>query len=349
MVRIFKCPTCGSALEYDGSQEMMICPHCASKQSVQTTELFESQGLNTVSGPEFQDYSGAGLKELHCPSCGATLLQAKDEHTAAMKCPFCLNPVLIESRLTGEFKPKYVLPFKLNKKQAKEAFKKWAKKGRLTPSSFKTDATLDQSQGLYVPSWLYTYTLNNAMTLAGEKVKREKVGNDEIVTTESYEIELTTEGTYERVPFNAEETVPHEVMEVLEPFDYTTLTEFALPYLSGYLAEKYHFSAAELSEKVKEALKEDMIAVSKDQITDFDKLEVRSDNVQFFTDSVEYVMLPVWMLNYQYGAKKYPLFMNGQTGKIHGKLPVSVGKVALLFGIVFAVIFLLLLILGWVL
>ena len=95
MIRIYKCPSCGGALEYDGSKEMMVCPHCASTQSVQTVLLFESQGQNTVAGQEFQENSGSGVQELHCPSCGAVLMQAKDEYTASLKCPFCTNPVQI--------------------------------------------------------------------------------------------------------------------------------------------------------------------------------------------------------------------------------------------------------------
>ena len=349
MIRIYKCPSCGSALEYDGGQDTMVCPHCASKQSVQTVLFFESQNQNTITGEEYKDNSGSGTPEMRCPACDAILMQPKDLHTAALKCPFCQNPVLVESRMSGAASPQYVLPFKLTKKQAKENFRKWAKKGKLTPSSFKTDATLDKSQGLYVPTWLFSYTMKAALNLTGKKERKEKQGDAEVVTTETYDINLTTEGAYERVPANADLTIPRTVMEVLEPYDYNALTEFSLPYLSGYLAEKYQVSAAELEDSVKESLKDDLIEDSKEQIKGYDSVEVNSSEVQFTGSKVEYAMLPVWLLNFQYGQKKFPLYMNGQTGKIHGKLPISKGKLALVFGIVFAVVLTILIILWRVL
>ena len=349
MIRIYKCPSCGSALEYDGTQDMMVCPHCASKQSVQNVLFFESQGQNTVAGAEYKDHSGTGAPEMRCPACDALLMETKDLATAAKRCPFCQNPVIIESRLTGAYSPKYVLPFKLTKKQAKELFRKWAKKGRLTPSTFKTDATLDQSQGLYVPTWLYTYTMKAALNLTGKKERREKQGDTEVVTTETYDINLSTEGTYERVPANADLTIPRTVMEVLEPYDYNALTEFSLPYLSGFIAEKYQVSAEDLESSVKEALKADLIENSKEQVRGYDEVTVNSDEIQFTDSKVEYALLPVWLLNYQYGQKKFPLYMNGQTGTIHGKLPLSKGKLALVFGIVFAVVLVILIILWRVL
>ena len=47
----------------------------------------------------------------------------------------------------------------------------------------------------------------------------------------------------------------------------------------------------------------------------------------------KYVMLPVWVGNYTYGRKLYNFYVNGTTGKVAGKRPVSPWKV---LGLVFA-------------
>ena len=44
-----------------------------------------------------------------------------NKHTAATACPFCDNPVLIPSRFSGDLRPDLVIPFRLDKEQAKAA------------------------------------------------------------------------------------------------------------------------------------------------------------------------------------------------------------------------------------
>ena len=40
-----------------------------------------------------------------------------------------------------------------------------------------------------------------------------------------------------------------------------------------------------------------------------------------------YVLLPVWMITQDYNKAEYTFAMNGQTGKVVGKPPISKGKV----------------------
>ena len=49
-----------------------------------------------------------------------------------------------------------------------------------------------------------------------------------------------------------------------------------------------------------------------------------------------YALLPIWILTYRKKGRKkdkiYTYAMNGYTGKIYGELPLSIPKLALLFG-----------------
>ena len=52
------------------------------------------------------------------------------------------------------------------------------------------------------------------------------------------------------------------------------------------------------------------------------------------------MLLPVWLLTYRaLDGKKYFFAMNGQTGEIHGKLPVASGKLAMAAGGVGGIVF----------
>lgn len=53
-----------------------------------------------------------------CPSCGAQIVT--DETTAASFCYYCHNPIVLEEKLRGEFKPDYVVPFQIDKKRLRK-------------------------------------------------------------------------------------------------------------------------------------------------------------------------------------------------------------------------------------
>lgn len=79
-------------------------------------------------------------------------------------------------------------------------------------------------------------------------------------------------------------------------------------------------------------------------------MQTVSGGVQIGRENWDYTLLPVWTLVYQ-GKKNtfYFYAMNGQNGNIYGKLPLHYGKLALAAGIVFAVVFLFIMLGGWLL
>ena len=71
-------------------------------------------------------------------------------------------------------------------------------------------------------------------------------------------------------------------------------------------------------------------------------------NFQFPSASYQYALYPVWILNTTWRNEKFVFAMNGQTGKIFGSLPVSKGKIFILFLFVFIIVFLLVFIGGMI-
>ena len=57
----------------------------------------------------------------------------------------------------------------------------------------------------------------------------------------------------------------------------------------------------------------------------------------FLDITYKYLMLPVWFSNFKYKDKVYQFMVNGQTGKVAGKTPISVWKVLLTIFIVLLV------------
>ena len=63
-------------------------------------------------------------------------------------------------------------------------------------------------------------------------------------------------------------------------------------------------------------------------------------DVAFSKMTYKYLLLPVWMSSFTFNGKVFQFVVNGQTGKVGGKSPVSPWKVALaiLIGIIALII-----------
>ena len=84
----------------------------------------------------------------------------------------------------------------------------------------------------------------------------------------------------------------------------------------------------------------------RDTITGRNSFSLESQNHAITAEKFKYVMLPVWVLTYQQSNHTYYYAMNGQTGEVVGKLPIDNKKLFCLGGIIFAVLFIILLIGG---
>lgn len=345
MIHIYKCPNCGSSLQYQPGTAEMVCPNCRQSQTIQAVLQKEDSGAASgLSGQENSSNAGNGVENMQCPACGGPL--TTDEHTAATFCPYCKSPAMIGSRFSGAYRPSRVLPFQFDKKEAQNKFKTWRGTGLLTPSKFKSAATMDKVTGVYVPYWLYSYTGNVNMQGEGLNTRVSRMGDDEIIETDHYQIDRTVETSYENVPADASEKFPDENMNVLEPFDFSKLVNFSMPYMSGFLADTYDYSAAQINEKIRPQVEQDMVEIARSTITEYETVNLMGTQVNYTDQKAEYVFLPIWTLIFEYMGKKYPLYMNGETGEIDGVVPYSKLKALLIFAITFGVIFLIVFLLG---
>lgn len=327
MASSYVCPGCGAAMEFDSQSQKMKCSHCGTQLSVEELDVlsdYSKKQEDEVTG----DFSSNNEKEsfvsFKCPSCGAELLT--DENTAATFCSFCGTPTLVESRVDDELKPSRIIPFKILKDEAKKKFVEWAKKGKFTPSDFYAGSTIDKITGMYVPFWLYDYNAEINVSCKAEKVHRETRGDYEYVHTDHYMVTRDVEADFNGIPADAAEKMPDDVMDKLEPFEYNDLTDFQKPYLSGYYAEKYGYSADDMSDRIEKRVKDYIWDTARSTIKGYDSVSVVSKSNKLKRRNAEYVLMPVWLLNYHYKGKEYMFTLNGQTGRIVADRPVSNGK-----------------------
>ena len=140
-----------------------------------------------------------------------------------------------------------------------------------------------------------------------------------------------------------------ELTRGIAPYDMKQAQDFSMAYLSGFQAEKRNLEKEEVEPEAQKQLEEYTKSVLCDTIVGYSGVTVQQVNHHNTWEKWRYTMLPVWVMTYRYRDKSYYYAMNGQTGKVCGQVPLSWGRLAVLFGAVTAAVFAILMIGGWLL
>lgn len=359
----YKCPACGGPLHFAATSGRMECEYCNSDYSVEEIEqryaeddakaaaakaeadakaadsAAAGQDEWTVTG---ENMSSEGMKSYSCPSCGATLVC--EDTMAASSCPYCGNPTVVPGQFTDMLKPEIIIPFKLEKEAAIDTLKKHYNKF-LVPSAFKDVRHLDEVKGVYVPFWLYDGHADGDCTYEAVKEKTEKKGDEEIITKRYYHVERRGSLEFEKIPADASSKMDDNLMDSIEPYNYSEGKAFSKAYLTGYLADRYDVSAEENAGRAVARAKQSTKDALYNDVQGYTSVSPRRENINVKQGKVYYAMMPVWLLTTRWNGQNYTFAMNGQTGKMVGDLPLNKSKfwitliaiLAVAFGLGFAV------------
>lgn len=335
MVIQHKCENCGDDMVFDADSGMLMCPSCGNKKEISNDEKLDESSDSTQEETQFSktkrfssEESGK-VNEFICKNCGAVLMT--DALTTSTRCSFCDSPMVIGDRLTGELAPSYVVPFKISKEAAKVEFDKWRKKAWFAPSGFKKMARLKELAGQYVPFWLYILNSRGELYCTGVKIRTYSRGDYVYTEKKYYDVYRKYDIDLRGIPADASKKMDDEVMDKLEPFKYEELEEFDTSYLAGYLAEKYDYNDEQMYPRVKERAEKYTNEFVDGSLKQYDSTTSKTNRFNVYHCKSDYVLLPIWMFNYNYKDKDYMFTMNAQTGKVVGRPPISIPKTVLTF------------------
>jgi hypothetical protein len=170
------------------------------------------------------------------------------------------------------------------------------------------------------------------VSAAGTRVRTYEKGDYIYTETKHYDIFRDIQLNYLKIPVDASAKMNDELMDKLEPYPYDQLKAFKTPYLAGYIAEKYNYDDQQLFPRAKDKISSFIESYIKSTISGYSTVTYRGKDIDTKKVKSYYVLLPVWMVSYHYKQKEYLFAMNGQTGKVVGKPPLSIGKIASWFG-----------------
>lgn len=330
----YKCPNCTAPLKFNSSSQKWDCAFCESSFTLIELEQFYQEHSPTTEQPmEWQQYgpdSGSGdwtaeeteqIRIYSCPSCGGEILCTAE--TAATFCPYCHNTVILNRQVSGEFRPDLIIPFKTTREQAKEAYQGLCKGKRLLPKDFLSSSTIEKLSGIYVPFWTFDCAVDAKMTFHGEKRSTCRVGSYQHIKTDYYLVRRDGQIHFDMIPVDASSKLNDALMDSIEPFYYEEAVAFNPAYLSGFLADKYDQTAADVGARAESRVRSTTTKVFENTVCGYTSYRLADSQFHIQNNAIRYLLLPVWILNMRYQGKIYTFAMNGQTGRMVGDLPVS--------------------------
>jgi len=324
----YKCPNCNGAIAFDSASQQMECPFCGCSFTMEALKAMDD-GLDNAQqepawdtqGSEWRQGETEGMAVYSCQSCGGEIVT--DATTAAAKCPYCDNPVVMKGQFAGALRPNAVIPFKLDKKAAVAALQKHLQKKRLLPKVFRDQNHIDEVKGLYVPFWVYDADMDANLRYKATKLRKWSSGSYDYTETSTYYVYRGGRISFDRVPVDGSSKMPDELMESIEPYDWRDAVDFQTAYLAGYLADKYDVGMEESVPRANERIRKSTQDAFASTVTGYTGVTPEGGYVNLLGGTARYALYPVWLLNTTWQGKKFTFAMNGQTGKFVGDLPVD--------------------------
>lgn len=309
-VQTHKCPNCGGSLALDPVTQKLTCQMCQS--------LFDVHDVDDATE------SGARISVYSCPSCGAAL--ATDETTAATACYYCHNPVVLSGRLTDELRPDSVTPFAIDRQTAQKKFEQWTRKKRFVPKPFFEQRAQGMT-GVYYPYWQGDFDYEASFDGQATRVSRVTTRTHIVVTTQHFHVLREGAITFRRVMRNALKKADRTLADGVMPYPAEEAEPFHAGYLTGFTAEARDMQIADIEPDIKQELNGYIKPLLTEGAT-FNTL-TGATRCRVKSARYRYTLLPAWVFTYKgEKGKIYTYSINGQTGKVCGRLPISVGRLA---------------------
>lgn len=330
-----KCQACGGNMVFDPESQMLFCEHCGTKISFEKNREVSEIAIETAFS---QTEVWSDTTVLKCENCGANIVVSREE--VALNCPYCNTSHIKKTEDICGVKPNAIYPFLITKDNAESIAKTWVKSKLFAPRKFKKELCADKLNGIYQPCFTFDSQTSTTYVARLGKRKTRTVKTKDGYRTETYIVWYKYRGAisllFDDIVITASENIRQHVVNRLMPFDSASICVYEKKYLAGFLANHYDKDVRESWAEAK-SIMDDKIKKAIVQKHNCDVVDYINTSTSHSKVTYKYVLLPIYVLCYKYKKKSYEINVNGSTGRVVGKAPVSPLKVLLTIGVAFLV------------
>lgn len=332
------CPACGGRTEWQPQREGLVCLYCG-------TEIpFERRPQGSVEELDL----GRALRELpeesrgwlverrgvRCGSCNA--ISVFEPARVGQRCDFCGSASLVDyAEIEAPLRPEGLLPFRIDGSSAQRLLRAWFDARWLAPARLKRRAVIDSVRGVYLPYWTFDaavtcdWTAESGSYYYTTESRRDAQGR--VSTHRVHHVRWTPSAGRLEHRFDDETVagsrgIEPALLRGVEPFPTTQVVPYDTAYLAGFVIEHYQVRLVEAAEHVRESMDQRLHALCAAQVPGDTHRHLQIQPV-YTGRTFKHVLVPVWLLAYQYGGRAWQVVINGVTGQTAGRYPRSPWKI----------------------
>jgi DNA-directed RNA polymerase subunit RPC12/RpoP len=334
----FPCQQCGAQLQYREGSQQLACGHCGHQHDIVLSRepIVEYDFHSTLKHLPGGAPDAISLS-VKCHACSAEFEFDADLH--ADECPFCGSKIVVNAQQHRIIQPKALLPFRINAREASEAYRKWLRRLWFAPNKLKKFARKERKlNGMYVPYW--TYDSDTRTRYSGQRgdiyqvAQRVRVKVNGRMTTRTRMVNkirwTPVSGSVQRhfndVLVYAADSLPRSIARELAPWDLTELTPYQEEFLSGFQSEVYKieldqgfdFAKQQMHPTIRQDIRQDIGG---------DRQRILAADTEYSRISFKHILLPFWIAGFRFRNKTYQFIVNARTGEVQGDRPWSLIKI----------------------
>jgi hypothetical protein len=334
-----ECPACGAQAEWNPATQKLVCPFCGTESPYQidrehgkVVELDLVKALREL--PEEERGWQTERRSVQCQSCRAVMVF--DPARVGQNCEFCGSPALVDyQEIRSPIRPRGVLPFRVDASRVRDDIKRWWRSRWFAPGKLAIASLVDTIKSLYLPYWTfdskvhcpwkaeagYYYYVNvQGVDARGRPVVR----RERRTRWEAASGVVDTFFDDEAVP--GTQGMPRDLLRKVEPFPTQEVVSYDTAFLSGHVVEHYQVVLLDAAQRSVEQMQAKLFVLCARQVPGD-----THRNLQIFPEysdrTFKHILVPVWLLKYDFGSQPYLVIVNGYTGAIAGKHPYSFWKI----------------------
>ncbi len=333
------CPACGAQAEWNPGKQKLVCPFCGTESPYAIDrETGKVREIDLVTAlrelPEAERGWQTDKRSVQCQSCRAVMVF--DPARVGQNCEFCGSPALVDyQEIKSPIRPQGVLPFRVDRNRVRDDIRGWWRSKWFAPGRLSKAALVDTVHSMYIPYWTFDAQVHCPWEAeAGyhyyvDVEGRDSKGNRVVRKEQRTRWEAAAgvvDHFFDDDPVPGTQGLPLELLRQVEPFPTGDVVPYDTAFLSGHVVEHYKVVLIEAAERSQQQMHAALEQLCARQIPGDTYRNLRIFP-RFSGRTFKHVLVPIWLLTYNYGSRAFQVIVNGVSGKIAGKYPISVWKV----------------------
>lgn len=319
-MNVSECESCGGKIVFSPSNKALKCVNCGNIYPIEYNKTEVKHPIeNIVADTSKWSEQNRSYK---CENCGAQITLNK--YDIAGKCQYCNTSGLTPLKDLPGLKPEIIIPFKIDKEQATNEFKTSILKRNFLPTDFRKNIPKTDIGATYIRS--FTFELNVYAKYRGTICESRTVrrnGRMETITTRR-PFSGVVNRFFDNILIEASDKLEQSDIKAILPYNFNESYDYQDEFVKGYSVGYYNQTVENAEQSAK---KEAYLHIESMIRSQYSSIESLTIDPTYSNIKYNYALLPVYFVKFDYKNKPYVNLINGQTGKLGGKVPRSSAQI----------------------